>query len=308
MQNASNKRSDGFRWLVILSVIVLCAVVLFQWRKIRSLERERDLFQAQATPRSEAVPTNQKTSTSIPANPKEDDHQELLRLRGEVTRLKAEATARAVPNGEGPLWAQPVAIRELMNSGTEDALKQVADLCTEAFFSTNVVGDKFAAFRAAFDDLTERAGNGDDNALRILLRTLQQSSLQGFAMKALGKAGGMGNEKALEPLLHWWEHGLPLPNVVGVLKPAADAGNQGAIDLLTTVAMDQKRKSLWYITAPGLEKAAASGNEKAMDALVAMTKETGNQMLRDATVHALETAAEQNAHAAQALRDLTAQP
>src|SRR5262249_17950717 len=153
------------------------AVVLLQWHTIRNLEHERDLLRAQIAGQPENLPATSNSEATIPTSDKGQERQELLRLRGEVTRLNTAVATRAVPNGAGPLWAQPEAIRRLINEGTESALRQVADLCTEAFYSTNVMGDKFAAFRQAFDDLAARAGNGDENALGILLQSMNLGSL-----------------------------------------------------------------------------------------------------------------------------------
>jgi hypothetical protein len=93
-------------------------------------------------------------------------------------------------------------------------------------------------------------------------------------------------------------------SVTGALRPAADNGNQKAIDALSAVASDPDQAALWLLAANGLEKSAESGIAVAIDALAGMSAST-NINVRNAVIPGLRAAAaKQNPKATEALRSL----
>jgi dsDNA-binding SOS-regulon protein len=161
----------------------------------------------------------------------------------------------------------------------------------------------FAPLDAAFQVIEDAALEGNQSALDALGRSLQIAGLKGFATHSLGLLAAKNDPGALEILLHPEKYGMPLSSTISHLQPAADNGNQTAIDALAAVAKDQKSEPLWYMTANGLAKAAAAGNPVAIDALVNMSSTT-NRNLQNAVAGALRGAANQNAKAADALRSM----
>ena len=133
---------------------------------------------------------------------------------------------------------------------------------------------------------------------------MQIPELKGPAVQCIGALAGNGNETALEILLDPRKYGLLQSGVVSALQPAADNGNQKAIDALAAVASDPKQTALWYMTAKGLEKSAGSGNAVAIDGLISIST-SSNTNLQNAALPGLRAAAaNQNAKAAEALRSI----
>lgn len=165
----------------------------------------------------------------------------------------------------------------------------------------------FAPLHAAFDAITEEASQGNQAALQAVSRATQIPDLQGSAITCAGVLAGKGDEVALEILLNPKAYGVLPSSTISALKPAADNGNQKAIDALAAVAADQNQRALWYLAADGLGNAAASGNSAAIDALIAMSGET-NQSVRRVVISGLQRAsANQNAKATDALRQMSNQ-
>ncbi len=108
----------------------------------------------------------------------------------------------------------------------------------------------------------------------------------------------------MEILLNPRRYGLLQSGVVSALQPAADTGNQRAIDYLAAVANDPKQTALWYMTARGLEKSAGSGNAVAIDALIAISGSSNTNIQNAALPGLRAAAANQNAKAAEALRSI----
>ena len=75
-------------------------------------------------------------------------------------------------------------------------------------------------------------------------------------------------------LLHPEKYGALLSDTISALQPAADNGNQEAVEALTSVAKNQNDQPLWMLTANSLAKAAAAGNPVAIDALISMSSTT----------------------------------
>ena len=109
----------------------------------------------------------------------------------------------------------------------------------------------------------------------------------------------MGNEEALRPLLDPERYFLVRSSATAALKPAADAGNERAIQALVATAADPKNQPIWYMAAQGLKTAAAAGNATAIDGL-AMLAVVQNEHVRKEAVLALEAAARNNQPRAEA--------
>jgi hypothetical protein len=93
-------------------------------------------------------------------------------------------------------------------------------------------------------------------------------------------------------------------STVSALRPAAENGNPRAIQALAEVAADENARSLWWLTAGGLEKAAISGNITAIDAMALLAR-SENSSVRKMALMTLEHAAlQQHSRAHDALRSL----
>lgn len=139
----------------------------------------------------------------------------------------------------------------------------------------------------------------------MVWRATRMKPLSDMAIMALGQAAGLGNEKALEPLLDPERYLLtPLTSITSALIPAAGSGNVRAIEALATVVADPKRQPSWSMVADGLAKPAEAGNATAIDAL-AMLARAENPDVRRTALIALENAAfNKHSKATEALRSL----
>jgi hypothetical protein len=165
----------------------------------------------------------------------------------------------------------------------------------------------FAPLRAAFAPLTDDASKRNPFARDALFRALQIPELNGMAVQSLGVLAGNGNEGALEVLLHPEKYGGLLSGSVGALKPAADKGNQKAIDALAAITTDTANQALWFMAADGLNKAAGAGNPVAIDALIGLLASSNQSVHRAAITELKMAAANQNAKASEALRSMSIQ-
>jgi TPR repeat protein len=160
----------------------------------------------------------------------------------------------------------------------------------------------FEPVRASFRVIEKAALQGNANAVDAVVRAIEIPQVTGFALPLLGKLAGVGNEPALDILVNYKKNKLHLSSVVGALKPAADAGNQRAIDALAEVVRNPDHKALHYMATSGLEKAAIMGNSTALDSIIEISSVT-NASVRRVVVQALQgAAANQNAKAIAALR------
>lgn len=256
------------------------------------------------------------------------DNVELLQLRNQVVQLRQQVglpkagQANVTPGiSAQAVAAQAAAVdagRELGTSvvrGDPGALEKLTELskAQHKSFNTNKVGlddtrrgelatGTFAPIQAAFDVIGEAASQGNQVALDAVVRAIGIPELRGLAVQVVGKVAGNGSEGALELLLNPQNYGFPLASSVGALRPAADNGNQRAIDALAAVTRDADHRPLWYMAAEGLGKAAESGNAVAIDALIGLSSST-NPSVRNSIVLGLKrAAANQNSKAAEALR------
>jgi RNA polymerase sigma factor (sigma-70 family) len=246
---------------------------------------------------------------------------DILRLREQLASTQPRETQPARPEAKSGREALPENYgRQLglaVAQGDPTALAKLLAMAKAAiqYVKTNSVGINdaergelgrraFAPLRAAFDAITEEASKGNQAALQAVSSALQMRELQGFAITSAGVLAGNGDEVALQILLNPKDYGLFLSSSISALKPAADNGNQKAIDALAAVAADQSQQALWYLTADALRDAAASGNPAATDALIAMSGAT-NQIVRRVVISSLQGAsANQNAKATDALRQM----
>ena len=128
-----------------------------------------------------------------------------------------------------------------------------------------------------------------------------------MAVQSLGTLAANGNDGALDCLLDYQSYGFLPSGVVGALQPAADAGNQKAIDALAAVTQDSTQQPLWFMAATGLQKAAASGNSVAINSLSGLLS-AAEPNARNAAITGLRAAAaNQNPAAIQALRSVESQ-
>jgi hypothetical protein len=127
--------------------------------------------------------------------------------------------------------------------GDPKALAKLMELAKAAHqdFNTNSVGltdeqrgqlarQAFGPLLSAFDLLREEAAKGSQPALQAIGQSIAIPELQGAAVRAVGALAGEGNENALGVLLEPAKYKIPLSAAVGALQPAADSGNQEAID------------------------------------------------------------------------------
>jgi RNA polymerase sigma factor (sigma-70 family) len=289
-------------------------------QQIGQLNRERDDATRQmAALRDENERLNRNTA-------------ELLRLRGEVSLLRRAQNKPAPSDNATSLPSATTTSQDQVEAnigrelglavvqGDSGALDKLVELSKTAqkSFNTNQVGlddtergklafRTFAFARAAFDVIGEAAGNGNPVAVQAVERALQISELKGHAVEIVGTLAGKGNEFALEMLLNPDNYGILLSSSVFALRPAAERGNQRAIDALSAITKDANNQALWVAAADGLAIAAESGNAAAVDALVRLSSST-NQNVRNAVVPGLKkAAANQNTKAAETLRSMDIQ-
>ncbi len=169
--------------------------------------------------------------------------------------------------------------------------------------------ERMQPLRAVFDSLTDRANQGDSQALQALAQAARRPELSGLAIQSLGHLAGNGSEGALNVILDPAKYGLdvPLASTVGALQPAAERGNPRAIEALATVAADDHQQPLWFMAADGLGKAAALGNPRAIEGLIALARSTNANVIRAVRV-GLGAAAQHNEAARSALERLNPVP
>ena len=273
--------------------------------------------------------TNQLASLTDELEKMRSGNLELLRLRSENDRLRqgqttlpkaADTTLAATDAIAHNDTSQVEAGRELGAAVVRGEPGAFDRLLAESkaehqYFKTNNYGEDstnqnefslrtFAPINAAFKVIEDAAVRGNSTALDAVSQALQIPELKGSAVHSLGQLAGNGDSGALQILLHPEKYGVPVSGTISPLKPAADNGNQNAIDALAAVAKNPNSQPLWYMTANSLAKAAASGNPVAIDALINMSSTT-NRAIQSAVAEALRgAAANQNAQAAEALRSM----
>jgi len=299
------------------------ALVAVQSYEIASQNKELASLRGQALaqnakPVAEPAQTGSQELEQLRAD-KMNLSNEVLKLREQLASTKppqpeVKLSQNAAQENPGRLLGLAVA------QGDPTALEKLMAMAKAElqYFNTNGVGmndterdvlsrQTFAPLQAAFDAITDEATKGNQAALQALSTAIQIPELQGPAIHSAGILAGNGDEVALQILLNPKHYQVPLSSTIDALKPAADNGNQKAIDALAAVAANPDQQALRYMAADGLENAATSGNAVAIDALIAMSGDT-NQNVRTIVMSGLQRAsANQNARATEALRQMSIQ-
>jgi len=324
--------------LVTVTVAALAGAGIYEARQTAQLREQNQTLQQSQAPLAEQIRQLRRErddATNLVSGLRDElakansNNSELLKLRNEITMLKRSQTANQKPADAS---GSPIGTVKSNEPSSEDNGRELGmavvrgdvgafdKLLAESKaehqrFNTNNVGlndtqrgelssRTFTPINAAFKIIADAAVQGNQSALDALTQALQTLELKGLAVASLGGLAGNGDAGALEVLLHPGKYGALLTGTIPALQPAADNGNQAAIDALAAVAQDQTEWPLWFMTANSLAKAAAAGNPTAIDSLINMSSST-NQNIQNAVVRALKgAAANQNAKAAEALRSM----
>jgi RNA polymerase sigma factor (sigma-70 family) len=308
--------------LIATTLVVVTGTGIFEAHKASKLEAQIEVLQ-QRLPAPSAEQFQQLEQE------RDEAIRQLTALRSETAPMHSNQTgSEGAPNFLTPSTAtaatrgaSPEKIgRELGKAvvrGDPSALGKLSELAKAelASFNTNSIGlndtqrsdlarQTFAPLHAAFKVIEEDAVANNELAINAVAQATQFPELKGGAIQCIGAIAGAGNDAALGILLDPRKYDLAASSVVAALEPAADNGNQKAIDALASVASDSSQSPFWFLAATGLEKSAGSGNPAAIDALIAMSTTT-NISVRNAIVPALKIAASnQNAQALDALRSM----
>ena len=313
---------------------------IYEARQASTLRSQVQTLQQQQAPLLEQIQQltrdRDEVARQIAASPAgseqaRKENVELLRLRNQVGQLRDQiGLLHAGQANVTPVTpALAVAAQEAVDAGRElgrelgmsvvrgdpGALEKLTELskAQHKSFNTNLVGlddtrrgelsvRTFAPIQAAFDVIGEAALQGNQVALDAVARAIGIRELRGLAVQAAGRVAGNGSESALEVLLNPQKYDILLASSVGALRPAADSGNQRAIDALAAVTRDADHRALWYMAAEGLAKAAESGNDAAIDALIGLSPSTNTSVRNSIVLGLKRAAANQNSKAAEALR------
>jgi RNA polymerase sigma factor (sigma-70 family) len=322
--------------LITAAITAAVGTGIYEGRHTSALRTQVQILQQQEAPMTEQIKKlqNQRDAAERQLALVRQENEslnlnkaELLKLRSKVTLLGSnqagsQAAADLSPaQNETPSGKEksPGDIgRELgtaVAKGDPTALNKILDLAKAEHnsFNTNRIGmddtqrgelarQTFAPLQTAFDVIGEAASKGNQFALDALTRALQIAELNGMAAQSLGLLAGNGDQGALTVLLNPEKYGVSLSSSVGALKPAADNGNQNAIDALAAVAQDETKQTLWYMAADGLTKAAEVGNSQAIDTLINLASSTNRSVQNVAVLGLKGAAANQNSKAIEALR------
>lgn len=318
-----------------IALIASLGVGVFQFTRAERLQAEVDALQRRqvlANEQLEQATRDRDSATTGLAAPRAGslrDTAELLRLRGEVSRLRRMLVANTGSNSAPSLAADqdPVGSGFAEQTGRElglavvrgepgafDKVVELAKAAHAGFYlnsaglNDSLRGDlarrTFAPLNAAFKAIEEAVADGNQDAILAIARALQVTELKGGAVSSLGVLAGQGNEAALGMLLNSDQHGLLLSSSISALQPAAEAGNQRAIDAFAKVASEPKNQALWMLAADGLAKPAAAGNAVAIEALVRLSASTNGNVRRSVVLALQRVDLARNPSAAAALRSM----
>ena len=323
--------------IAVATVAVAAGTGIYAAHQNAQLRGQIEILQRQQAPLAEKVQrlaeslanaTNANAALQTENEQLRSDAAELLRLRREGTASHSNPAVQSqmvnpeAPSKTGSSTTDDIG-RELGNAvvrGDPGALSKIADLSKSELdeFNTNSAGlddthrgdmarQIFAPLREAFGIIADAAAQKNQFAIKAIAEAAQIPELNGLATEALGTLAGTGNDGALDCLLDYQSYGFLLSSVVGALQPAANAGNQKAVDALAAVAQDSHEQPLWLMVATGLQTAAASGNSVAVDSLCGLLS-AQDQNVRNAAISGLKAAAaNHNARAIEALRSLNSQ-
>lgn len=324
--------------LVVGTLAVLAGTGIYKAHRASLLGAQVQTLQAQQAPLREQLQALQhqlEAATQQVAGLQADNERlnrntpELMKLRAEVGTLRraqvtredsARVSSPTETAGTSGALAEETgkALGVAVVRGEPGALEKLVSVVQAelASFNTNSAGlndtqrgelasQTFAPLHAAFQVIQDAATQGNQVAIDAVVRAMQIPELKGSAVQCVGAIAGTGSAEALAVLLHPEQYGIRESSVVPALRPAADKGNQQAIDALAVVTRDANQRGLWFMAAQGLEKSAAAGNSVAIDALIGLSAST-NWSVRHAALAGLQgAAANQNPKAAEALRALS---
>lgn len=290
--------------LVATTVVVLTGAGVYEVHQTAQLHAQVRALQQQRAPLTEQIAqlqqerddaTNRLAAITDQLASERSDKSELLKLRGEVGVLRQQLYSRNPQSSEStkanaaldpPPDVSASQLALAITQGDPTALKRLTQLAESryAFFNTNRAGltqeqqdaianEAFGGLAAAFDWLSQQAVGGNANARQAITQAAHEEALQGWAAESLGKLAGNGDANALEMLLNPDRYGLLLSSTVGALGPAAESGNQQAIDALAAILKDKTKKPLWQLASFSLQGAADSGNPVAVEALNSMSSQ-----------------------------------
>ena len=165
------------------------------------------------------------------------------------------------------------ALAKRICEGDEAAFEELRSAATELYRDVDVARDQERArnilvlMRAAFDELGIQAGRSNAAAIAALQSAAFTRQMKAHVPNALGIAAAVGNEQALEMLLHHQDWNILLSSTVFALRAPAEKTNDLAIDFLANVLGEPRHRALWYGASNALQAAAANGSPKAKAAL-----------------------------------------
>jgi hypothetical protein len=220
-----------------------------------------------------------------------------------------DAKIPAGPVGDGERYGLAVVRNEAGALDKLDALAKSEQLS----FKSNAVNlndqqkvelarQTFTPLHVAFEVIVMAATNHSAVAVNAISKSLTMPDLSGSALHALGLLAALGDEKALEFLVTPEKHGVPLSGAVSSLKPAAEKGNQKAIEFIAAVTRNPKAHALWFLVADDLRSPAAAGNATAIEALIPLLTDKDPNVRKAATMDLQQAAANNIPKAVSALK------
>lgn len=188
-----------------------------------------------------------------------------------VSFVLAALCGCATPQATTPKSMRALAIR--ISAGDPSAFAELAATAKTLYRDINYEQEKervlsnLVLMQSAFNELGERAGQGNTNAFAALKLSLGTKPLKSFAPDALGIAAAAGNEQALDMLLNYQQWGILKSSAVFALCEPARSNNEKAVHFLACVMANPKDQALWHGASEGLVGAAVCGNAEAQTAL-----------------------------------------
>lgn len=184
-----------------------------------------------------------------------------------ATRVSAQKTETGFP----PTHAAMKALGLRAARGELKAIDELKDLHERLYQDIDFKKDQdrvlrnLKLMRAAFDEIGKAAAT-DTRAFDALMYA-NRKDLRIWTVDAFGIAAGLGNEKALDMLLEYRQHGFLLSSATDALHYAAANNNPRAVEFLVKVLDDEHSKALWHMAGQALAPAAEQGNAEAAAAL-----------------------------------------
>jgi RNA polymerase sigma factor (sigma-70 family) len=312
-----------------LVVATVAAPFAFQHQTVKRLRQENVALRQQAAAAMQSEGAAEVVPIFADQTPEQyqEEHRELLALRNEVRQLREQVVSlqsgrpRTVAQTQAGATQQQTQQLAAAVEPTNEAARQLGLAASRGdisafdqlivWFNATKTMDKtnkdlvYKDIRTAFDVMVDEAASGNEQALQALWRGTHINELSGFGTLALGKAAGRGVEGALEPLLTPEKFGIHEHTALFALRPAADNGNDRAIDKLVDAIKNPQNRAIMQDLGHGLQKAALAGNPNAIDGLAVVAAST-NKWVRDSALRTLKEAAlkQHNPRAMEALGKL----